>query len=109
MKESLIKELSSLTTIKGYDLEYLLDLVNLCISHNVYEDIKDHKKTSRIDLGIGTLLISIDSDNVFYKFFPSSELEDIIVSTILDKKDYLQDKLELTLKNRIIKAYKELV
>ena len=106
---SLINDISKLTTIPINVLTKLVDKAFYCISDIVDDAIIEHKKIIDIDIGIGTLYLEINSENVRYKFVPNKELETAIKSTVLNKQNLLRDTLEMTLVNRITNTYKELL
>lgn len=105
---SVSNDLSCLTNIENKDIDKFIDKLVIYICHLILESINQNKEYAEIDIGIGTLYIKEEDNNVFYKFRPSNSLEDKIVDTIKNKKDPLISSLEKSLIDRIRNSYKEL-
>lgn len=106
---NLSKDLSALSTMQENDIEKLIYLSKLIISHNIYEDIILHNKVSEIDIGIGKLLIQLNKNEIEYKFIPHKDTEKTIVTTITKEKDFLASTIENKIYTKIKKAYKDLL
>ena len=106
---NLSSDLSTLSTMQENDIQKLVYLSKLIISHNIYEDIILHNDISEIDIGIGKLLIKLNSDEVEYKFIPHKDMEKIIITTITKDKDYLESAIENKIYTKIKSAYKDLL
>lgn len=105
----LIGDLSKLTTIPKNSLAKLSDIAQTVMVSDVYSTLITSKDSvSEINLGIGTLYIGV-RDDIQYKFVPSAELETLLKNTINNKVDPLKVKVEETLVNRILNAYKDLI
>lgn len=107
-KTEVIKDLSSLTSLSATSLRKTFDKVEDIICHAIYEAYLDSEDIAEIDLGIGTLIVLCDSNNIKYKFQPSERLENAVVDSINNNKDVLISDIEESLKQRIINTYKEL-
>lgn len=105
----LIEDISKLTTISDSVLNKLVDKAFYCISDAIEDDILEQKKVTEIDIGIGTLYLELNSENVRYKFIPNKKLESAVKDTVVNKKNLLKDTLEMTLVTRITNTYKELL
>ena len=103
------EDLSTLTTIPKNTLQKLNQKVEWIICNSIYEDILKNEKLTKIDLGIGLLLIENQEEEIKYKFIPSQRLEQSIREVYIDKKNPLQLELEKTLANRIINTYKDFI
>jgi|LSQX01.2.fsa_nt_gb hypothetical protein len=106
---NLIEDISKLTTIPDKVLNKLVSKSFYCISDIIEDAILENKKVVEIEIGIGTLYLELNSDNVRYKFIPNKELESAVKNTIVNKRNLLQDTLEMILVNRVTDTYKELV
>lgn len=106
---NLIEDISKLTTIPDNVLNKLVSKSFYCISDIIEDAILENKKVVEIEIGIGTLYLELNSDNVRYKFIPNKELESAVKNTIINKRNLLQDTLELILVNRVTDTYKELI
>jgi hypothetical protein len=107
MEFDLIKDLNSLTTIPESSLSKLLDISNWDICNCVEETTLQKDNLAKIDLGLGTLMILMEEDNIRYKFIPSRELEVNIKNTYLKKENPLKNNLEKSLVKKITEIYKE--
>lgn len=105
----LIEDISALTTISQNALSNLMTKVQFCICHCVYEGIIEGKNPVDIDIGVGTLYIKFEEDEIKYKFIPSKKLEESVSCTVMNKVSPLVDEVDATLKNRIENTYKNLL
>lgn len=105
----LIKDLAKLTTIQEFNLGKLLNITNKCISHAIVESIRDEEDICKIDIGIGTLLVNINSEELQFKFIPSSQLQSTILKAIDSNESELVIEVEDLLKEKIMNTYKNLV
>ncbi len=102
------EDVSILSTIPQDTINKLLKEVTWSICHSVEEDLLNNNTLTKIDIGLGTLLISNEEDTIKYKFIPSSTLEDSVKETILSKKSPLESILEDTLIRKILHTYKDI-
>ena len=109
MQSNLIKDLSTLSTIKEKDLVKLLNKAVYCINDSLEETTLAGNNVLIEDIGLGSLYISIENNEIKYKFIPSKDFESSILKTVVSKKNPLSDKLEDTLVKRISNAYKDLL
>lgn len=103
----LIKDISLLTTIPESTLKSLLKKCVESICHDVIECKHELKSECEINIGLGTLIISILDDSIQYKFIPSKKLEQVVANAILYDEDILKDNIEATLQEKLKNVYKE--
>ena len=108
IKSDLLDDISSLTTIQKISLDRLAIQANKCICHDIQEAIVDKSSGVCINIGIGNLFIDMRSDEIKYRFEPSSKLENCIVDTVLTGKSPIIDDIEKSLINKVNTVYKEL-
>lgn len=108
MTFNLIEDLNTLTTIPNGTLNKLVDKVNYIICNDLEEAMLNSDNTMELNIGIGTLILTLEDDSLEYKFIPTQKLENSIVSTIKDKKNPLEVNIENALVSRILKAYKDM-
>lgn len=101
-------DLQQLTNIPDYLLNKLTNLTSDIISHYVVASKFENSNTTEIDLGFGKLVIYIVDEEIHYKFIPSTNLEEAICNAIINNEDILITKAEKSLKDKFMKAYKEL-
>ena len=106
---NVIQDLSALTKTKQQTFDYLIDLATSDISQCVIESWKSGNRNCVIDIGIGTLSVLFEDDEMHFKFIPSEELEIKITSAVLTGESSLQNDIENKIDNRMIKLYKELI
>ena len=104
-----IKDLSILTTIPKSVLDKLTTELQYVICHSIEESSLQSENITKIDIGIGTLLISVEDEGVRYKFIPSSSLEQTVKWTILNHKSPIIHQVEEALKDKVMNVYKELL
>lgn len=105
----LIQDVSKLTAVSQITLNKLANVVSLCICNAVYESVLENEPITEIKLGIGTLLIKYENNEVLYKFIPNQKLENQLIDTIKTNESPLVLELELSLKDKIEAVYKELL
>lgn len=109
-KINVAEDLSALTGISTSALTDFYKLTNMCIAHAVKEASLDkNEEDAYIDIGIGTLTIHIDSDEIKYRFAPSRPLKNSIEESLQGDEDVLAGAINLKIKERFEKAYKELL
>ena len=102
----LSKEVSDLTKVPE-DLLYALQKnATYCIGHTVFEETMYGKLLTEIDIGIGTLFIKTEENQVKYKFIPSKSLEESVNQAVQKRSpiaikvyEKLKEKLEATFKS----------
>lgn len=104
-----LEDLSVLTTIPKDTLNNLFKKINLCICDEVQDSSLKNEEISKINIGIGYLIISNSEDQIKYKFIPSEDLENNVKETLIEGKNPLQRTLERNLVNRILKTYKDII
>lgn len=105
----LISDISLLTSVPYKTLKNLCDKSNECICHSILENFQESIGETSIDIGIGQLIIMVDNDEIYYKFKPSSKLEEMLVNTITNNSDPLVTQIEQKLVARILNTYKDLM
>lgn len=105
--QSLIEDVSALTTIPTTTLNQLLDKVVYCICDGVEEARLKKENPVDMDLGIGILTIFVEDSNVQYRFTPNKKLESAVRAVITENKNPLVCTIEKTLTQKILNAYKQ--
>lgn len=105
----IIEDLSKITTISTNNLNKLIDKSMWCICDYIEELITSKNNVLEINIGIGTLIISILDNQIKYKFIPNAKLENSIRETIINEYNPLKLTIEKTLVNKITNTYKDLI
>lgn len=105
---NIIDDLCKITTIPAASINRLVDISEKCICNCVYESQLNQELITDVNIGIGNLIISIEDNSLVYKFIPNSKFERNLVTTIVNKKNPLTEKVETTFINRIINTYKDM-
>ena len=105
----LVNDLSTLTTISKNALNSLTEKAQGCICHCVYESLLEENPLTEVDIGIGTLYIKCEEDEIKYKFIPAKKLEENVAQTVRTKVSPITLQVETALKERIESTYKQLV
>ena len=103
---NLSEDLSNLTTIPTSALSKLSDKSVFCICNDVEESLLKEENVADIDLGIGTLQILVDGNDLKYRFIPSKTLDINVKNTVINKKNPLTAAVEESLVKRILNTYK---
>lgn len=105
---SLISDMATITTIPVSTLEKLSNKCQACILHKLVESEKTGENITSIDIGIGTLYIQHNFDEIKYKFIPSRSFENNVKNTINTGESPLVYMVEEALREKITNAYKDL-
>ena len=108
-KIDMLDDVSKLTGISYNALFDLCKTVNMCIAQAVKETVSDNEEYTYIDIGIGTITIRVDEDEIKYRFAPSRPLDTTIKDSLESQDGVLIDAINTKLKERFEKAYKELL
>ena len=84
----IIKDTATLTTIPEKTLRKLISKEIYCVNEAVVEMKEADLEVINLDLGIGTLAITVDEETVYYKFIPSGELDSSVKATILNGQNF---------------------
>lgn len=103
---NIIEDLSDLTTIPTSALTKLSDRTVLCMCNCVEESVLAEKPLTEMDLGIGTMQVLVDGNEIKYRFIPSKALDSAMKSTVIDKTNPLTATVEATLVRRVLNTYK---
>lgn len=109
MINRLAQDVSNVTGIPRLTIDNIVEKINSCLGHCVYETIIKGETLTEVDIGIGILYIKFENDQVKYKFIPSEKLSNIVTFSILNKESPLILDAEKALKTRVEKTYKELI
>ena len=111
MMKNIVTDLALLTTIPDKTLAKFFKKMIFSICQAVEEDILDEKNLTDItelDIGIGKLYIKHVGADIKYKFEPSELLEKALLSTVVNKKNYLEKFLDRSLNKKFVEVYKDL-
>ena len=106
---SLINDLNNLTNIPEKILEKLSDNVMFSILQSLQEMLIKKETLCEVDMSIGNLLISLEDDNIKFKFIPSKKLEKEIIKTIESGENSMKELLTKNMVATLEKTYKELL
>lgn len=109
MSCDLIKELSTLTTLPASTLGSLVSIGIDAICYDVLENSNVGENVSEINIGIGTLSILVDDNQIRYKFLPSDKLESSLVSAVVSGENPLVRRIENKVREKLSTATKELL
>jgi hypothetical protein len=108
---NIINDVSILTTIPDKTLAKFFRKMIFCICEAVQEDILDEdnpKDITELDIGIGKLYIKHVGADIKYRFEPNDFLEKALSSTVINKKNYLEEFLDKALSKKFMEVYKDL-
>lgn len=106
---NLPKDISTLTTISKETVKRILDISTSCICDYVLESISDKEKITRIDIGIGKIVIKLCKEDIKFKFIPSKKLCDAISTSVETNINPLSGMAEDLLSKKLLMAYKKLL
>ena len=105
---NLVQDLAQLTTIPKLQLDNINKVQTSLLCHYVAEANKDGEGVVSADIGIGTLFIKLEGEEIKYKFIPSHKLENGVKYAAIHGESSLVIDTENIIKDRICKAYKDL-
>ena len=103
-----IEDISKVTTVPRITLQKLLEKSEMCVCHNILEQILRGETYICTDILFGELHLNIDDNEVKFKFIPSSQFEDMLVKTISEQRSPLITAVEDGLAENLLNVYKEL-
>lgn len=106
-KPNVVDDLGTLTKIPSKVLDTLTDKLNLCIGSIIHDAIIAKEPTVVINIGIGTLSISIG--DMQCKFIPSKDLKATIKKCMMTETDPLELELEKALTDKLIAITSEVL
>lgn len=106
---SIVKDVSTLTTIPEAVITKLLDKFIYCIVDSIVEDIVSGNDTTEVDIYLGILTIKHSNDEIRCRFTPSAKFNDGMTKVIIEGENILEKTIESTLKDKITKTYKDLL
>ena len=109
MTRDIIKNESILTTIPEKYLHKLSDIQEWVIDDAVKEAILSNDTTVDANIGIGTLTIKFEDNQLRFRFKPGAKFVESLFSTIDKGENSLKLNLETSLVDKILHVYKELL
>lgn len=106
---NLVEDLSKLTTISTVNINRLVQLSQMIITHSVLEAVNDDKEICNVDIGIGTLSFLISENELKYKFTPSEIFEKQLVKSIKHGESPICIDASNKLKEKITRTYKDFI
>lgn len=108
MKINLKEDLSKLTNLNTRYLDKMENYLEYIIIDGIQDSLIDNDNTTELTSDIGSILISVEGDNVRYKFVPSENFDNLIKTKLKYGQNLLKDKLDKLLVERITTCYKDL-
>ena len=105
---NLNQDLADLTTIPKLQIDNLNKIQNSLICHYVAEAKQNGEDLIVIDIGLGTVSIKLEQEEIKYKFTPSHKLEVGVKHTVTHGESPLVVDAETVIRDRICNAYKDL-
>lgn len=105
---NILDDVCKITTIPTASMNKLFSKMEWCICNAVEESKLSGENITEVNIGVGTVIISIIDNSIQYKFIPSQKLERGLVDTIVYGKNPLVVNLEETFANRIVKTFKDM-
>lgn len=106
---NIIQDSSLLSTMPKTSIDSLFDKMSLALCHAFKEDISNGCDTMTYDIGIGKIHIAVDSSSIRYRFSPSKDLEQSLVSIVSGGRSPLEVRAEEILESKIRSTYKDLL
>lgn len=106
---NLKEDLSTLTNTSETLYDKLLKNIIYIINDYIYNNIINNINLTEIDIGIGTLYIKYENDEIKYKFIPNTKFNKSIENTLINKQNLLVTALEANLSDKIKNIQKELI
>lgn len=103
----LIKDLSNLTEVPEKYLNKLVENSFTILNNDMYESLLNKENQITVNIGIGTLVIIVNSEEIKYKFLPNTKLNECIKNASKEKYSELENNLNSSLVKNIVNTYKE--
>ena len=105
LQSNIITDISSATKIPVKVLNSITTKEILCIGSAIHDAIEAHEDAVVLNIGLGTLSVNIADGQC--KFIPGQELKGTIKKCINNKIDPLEEVLEQTVIDKLLKTYEE--
>ena len=102
-------KLSVLSSIPEKSLVHLHTYITNMHSHEIATQMLEGKTIFELAIFEGTLYITLEDDNVRYKFIPNDEFNKMVTETIINKKSLLVENISSRLKDTLVNTYKDLL
>lgn len=109
MEVSLRRDLSRLSQIKESSFTKIEQMIYKIICEAILEAWEKGESQVKINIGIGDLLVDIDSDKLSCQLIVSEELEQQIINTISNRSSPLVELLEKSVIDKFENIYKEML
>ena len=106
---TLVDELTTITGIPKKILMKLVATAKFSILQSLEEMILKKDNLCEVDLEIGILLISLEDEELKFKFIPSNSLEKDIIETIQTGKNPMEENIYNNITSALEKTYRELL
>lgn len=105
---NIIKDTSVLTTVPEKAIKKLIEKMIYSINEAVVEARLTGESVIELDIGLGTLLIRLESDSIQYKFIPGEKLEESVKNSFINQQNLLEDALDASIVAKLTNIYKDL-
>ncbi len=106
---NLINDVATVSNIKPIVVQGLMNNMGYTLIDNLIEQSYDDETVVEFNIGIGTLSLKIDDDEVKYIFKPSKQLESGIVAAINENENILEENIYESIDRHIYKTYKDML
>lgn len=103
----ILNDTSALTNIPIKTLNRISSLEEQCLVSTLYDQYKEGNKFLEANIGIGTLIIKDEDDNLQFKFIPSTTFKNNIVKMYKDETPKIINGVEVDLLNKVENFYKK--
>lgn len=107
MKADVLQDLSVLTTTPKVSFSTLTDKAIECIAQTVYSGKLIDETEYQFNIGLGTLELTIDGEDLHFRFVPIESLTEKIESA-LDGEKIIVKELEEKVAQRLLRTYKDI-
>ncbi len=105
----IIDKCSSISGVAMKSLTKLKNYMNMIHSDDLYLDMKEGKTISEIDTFEGKIYISLENNEIKYKFIPSAEFNKLIVDTVNKRESGLIKSLDESVIKAMSNIYENLI
>lgn len=109
MENNYIESISSITNIPIYLLNKIFDINLLEISNEIINNKIEEDKWEVNLANYGILRITLNNENLIYKFLPNEKFNDIVRETIKTNKSLLINTIEDKLVKAIENNFKDML
>lgn len=102
----IINDTSALTNIPEKTLNRIATIEEQCLISSLFDQYKEGNKFLEANIGIGSIIIKNEDDNLQFKFIPSTTFKNNVVKIYKEETPKIINTIEVDLLGKVENFYK---